>query len=347
MGGGRPPLETLQATLHDKRDDSILIYADAVKEGLARANERAPFDPEPAAPRRGAPVPQAPASDGSDGSVRYPEWGVSAVRCIETAVEAGRRVLPRKAEKSGWSSRILVFPCGRGHVVRALRGAFPDAEITACDLDRQAVDFCAEAFGAVPLYADEDPDRIEIDSTFDLIWAGSLFTHLDSGRWLPFIELLEGRLRPWGILLFATNGSYRAAGLGSTELEVEGADEMRTEYARTGFSHRGGQALSHHHDPDGQGLSGWGISISSLAWVCKRLEERPALRLIACAEQAWNRHLDVLACTRVAPWVLISELARANPAITEDELVALSGYDAATIRRHLAAQAERGAPSAA
>jgi hypothetical protein len=344
MGGGRPPLETLQLTLHDTRDDAALIYAAGVREALAKANERAPFDPDLSLPPTVRdPVPELP----PEGSERDHDWGGSALGCIEVAIDSARRVLPRKAEKSGWTNRILVFPCGRGLVVRALRAAFPEAEITACDLDRQAVDFCAEAFGAVPLYADADPARIDTDATYDLIWCGSLFTHLDSDRWVPFLEFLEGRLRPWGILLFGTNGRFRATALGSGELELDGADEMRAEYARTGFSHRNGRQLSLGYDGEGQGLSGWGIAIASLAWTCSQVEERAGLRLIACAEQAWNRHLDVLACARVAPWLLVRDLVRMNPAITVDELVARSGYDDETVRLHLARQEDQGTPSPA
>ena len=36
--------------LHDKRDESILSYVPAVKEALAKVNERAPFEPRPFPP---------------------------------------------------------------------------------------------------------------------------------------------------------------------------------------------------------------------------------------------------------------------------------------------------------
>jgi SAM-dependent methyltransferase len=284
--------------------------------------------------------------DPSDDSARH-EWGLSAVRCIEAAVESGRRVLPPKAEKSGWSNRILVFPCGRGQVVRALRAAFPDARITAADVDRRAVDFCVEAFDAAPLYMDEDPTQTETEATFDLIWCGSLFTHLDAARWLPMLGFLERRLRPWGILLFASNGRGRAAALGSPELELEGADEMRAELEQAGFSHRARELRSRRRDGDGRSVESWGTALTSLAWVCEQLGRRPGLRLVACAEQAWNRQLDVVACARVAPWSLIRDLARANPSVTEDELIALTGYDDETVRLQLAAQSEGTTPSPA
>ena len=80
--------------------------------------------------------------------------------------------------------RILDFPCGHGRVLRYLRAEFPQAEITACDLLRDGVDFCAANFGAIPVYSDPDPSRIGLPrDAFDLIWVGSLFTHFDAARW--------------------------------------------------------------------------------------------------------------------------------------------------------------------
>jgi hypothetical protein len=347
MRGGEAPLEELHRNLHDTRDDSILIYVPAVNEALAKVNERAPFDAElpPLTADQAAVLGGAAA--GADGAGRtYYEWGSSALRCIEAAVESGRRLLPPNRVKSEWFDRILVFPCGRGQVVRVLRAAFPEAQITACDLDRAAVDFCVEAFGAVPLYADEDPASIETGATFDLIWSGSLFTHLASDRWLPFLEFLEARLRPWGILLFGSNGEHLASRLGPAGMEPDQAEEMRAEFAQAGFSHRNGRGLTDRYDGDGRGLSGWGTAIASLAWVCRQLEARPGLRVLTCAEQAWNRQQDLIACTRVGSWTLVRDLVQAQETIAQDELVALTGYDDATIRRHLDALSARNAKDA-
>ena len=334
MRGGVAPLEELHLSLHDKRDDSILIYVPAVREALEKVNERAPFEPEPFLPATaGASSGEVAEGDGA-GATRDSEWGPAALRCIEAAVESARRLLPPNAVKRSWVDRILVFPCGRGSVVRVLRTAFPDAQITACDLDPDAVAFCAQAYGAVPLHAHEDPARIETDATFDLIWCGSLFTHLDSGRWLPFLEFLEGRLRPWGILLFATNGQQLAPALGPPDMEAGRAEEMRAEFAQTGFSHGNG-GLAHWYDPDGRGLSEWGTAIASPAWVCRRLEARPGLRLLTCAQRGWNQQQDVVACARAGPWAVVRDLVQAQASITEQELVALTGYPDATIRRQL------------
>ena len=58
--------------------------------------------------------------------------------------------------------RILDLPCGHGRVLRYLSAAFPEAEITACDIMREGVDFCASTFGAIPVYSQDDPQQIPL-----------------------------------------------------------------------------------------------------------------------------------------------------------------------------------------
>jgi SAM-dependent methyltransferase len=127
----------------------------------------------------------------------YIETGREALRLISLAALA--------VPKTGFQ-RILDLPCGYGRVLRVLRAAFPRSEITACDLDKRAVDFCAETFGAVTAYSDRDPSRIMLSGQFDLIWCGSLLTHLDVDHWTGFLDLFERVLAPYGVLALTTHG---------------------------------------------------------------------------------------------------------------------------------------------
>ncbi len=72
----------------------------------------------------------------------YFEIGASALSGIE-------EVLDRSGVEQVDS--ILVLPCGHGRVLRWLTARFPDAAITACDINRSAVDFCVRTFGAEPV----------------------------------------------------------------------------------------------------------------------------------------------------------------------------------------------------
>ena len=81
---------------------------------------------------------------------------------------------------------ILDLPCGHGRVLRFLHAAYPTARFTACDLLRDGVDFCARDFRSEPIYSSEDVTKINLPHRFDVVWCGSLMTHLVAVRWASF-----------------------------------------------------------------------------------------------------------------------------------------------------------------
>ncbi len=168
--------------------------------------------------------------------------GISALNLIRTAMaQAGMQQDP---------DGILDLPCGHGRVTRVLRAAFPGATLIACDIDRDGVDFCAQTFGAVPVYADADPARVRIAERVDLIWVGSLFTHVDPARWNAFLELFAGVLRPGGVLVVTTFDRPRLPYLGTMNLP----DPKRLLHER---DERGVAFQSYLHDEQ------YGIAVAS------------------------------------------------------------------------------------
>lgn len=184
--------------------------------------------------------------------------------------------------------RILDLPCGHGRVLRYLKAAFPWAEITACDLLKDGVDFCADAFGAQPVYSDEDPTKIHLArDAFDLVWVGSLLTHLDADLWPAFLTLFRSSLRPGGVLVFTTHGRNKYAQFTKRKI----LPSVIYKYERTGFGYA-----------DMPGTARYGISLSSAAWVFKQVERLDGMRLALFSERAWDKNQDVFACVRDAGW---------------------------------------------
>ena len=68
----------------------------------------------------------------------YFHVGYSAFYCIKLSIFLANKNLQD-------IKKILDFPCGYGRVLRVLKAAFPEAQITACDIVRDAVDFCQKA----------------------------------------------------------------------------------------------------------------------------------------------------------------------------------------------------------
>jgi SAM-dependent methyltransferase len=205
--------------------------------------------------------------------------GAQALRCVRLAMlDAGKESC----------ASILDFACGYGRALRFFKAAFADAQLTACDITHEAVDFCAETLGAIPVYSHEDPQQIELGGPFDVIWVGSLFTHVSEPRWIAFLDLLESVLAPDGLLVFTSQGRNVRRQLVEREVDWPLGDDAIEQIVR-GFDETGfGYA-------DWQGSGDYGTSISRPSWVCAQIEQRPGLRLIGYRETGWGRQ-DVVAC---------------------------------------------------
>ncbi len=127
--------------------------------------------------------------------------GLSALTWIEQALPALGRSDPRT---------ILDLPSGYGRVLRFLRVAYEQAEIVACDLNAEAVRFCARQFRAEARNSMRDLDQISFGQRFDLIWCGSLLTHLNQADAESLIGLLRRSLTSGGVAVVTTHGRHRA-----------------------------------------------------------------------------------------------------------------------------------------
>ncbi|HEY6549884.1 MAG TPA: class I SAM-dependent methyltransferase [Solirubrobacterales bacterium] len=177
--------------------------------------------------------------------------------------------------------RILDFACGHGRVLRALRAAFPESELTACDVNRDGVDFCAARFGAIGVYSDTDPSRVSLDGTFDLIWVGSLLTHLDADGCRAFLDLFRRHLAEGGLLVFSSHGRNAVK---RWPLDDQRAQAIVADFRREGFGYR-----------DHAGADGYGTSAFTAAWVGDTLAPWTDLMLVGYVERGLADHQDLIA----------------------------------------------------
>jgi SAM-dependent methyltransferase len=205
--------------------------------------------------------------------------GAAALRCVRLAMLEARK---QSCE------RFLDFACGYGRALRFFRAAFPEAELVACDISTDAVDFCAQEFGAIPVYSDADPAKVELPGRFDVIWVGSLFTHVAKPQWVGFLDLLESVLSDDGLLLFTVQGRnvrrQLLAGELAWSLTEADIEQIVRGYDTEGFGYA-----------DWSGATGYGTSLNRPSWVARQIEERAGLRLAGYRETGWGRQ-DVVAC---------------------------------------------------
>jgi len=104
---------------------------------------------------------------------------------------------------------LLDFGCGCGRLLIALRGRWPGLRTTGCDVDERGILWCQQHLkdgtcvvnGALP------PSPFQ-DEAFDLIWCGSVFTHLDENRQDQWLAEMKRILKPGGFLLASVHGPH-------------------------------------------------------------------------------------------------------------------------------------------
>jgi SAM-dependent methyltransferase len=148
-------------------------------------------------------------------------FGVGAPISIAEFLESGRTMaadLEAALASAGGSvgdvGRALDFGCGCGRLLIEARLRWPRIRWTGCDVDRPAVDWCANHLPEVRTFVNEPGPPLALpDAELDLVWCGSVFTHLDEARQDAWLDELRRVLRPGGWLLASVLGPTRWADL--------------------------------------------------------------------------------------------------------------------------------------
>jgi SAM-dependent methyltransferase len=230
--------------------------------------------------------------------------GPQALRAINMALLATGRTGARN---------ILDFASGGGRIMRYLRVAFPDAQLTACDIYTQGIDFCAEKFGAKPIQATIDINKIPLEGPYDLIFVGSLFTHVGEKDWDKMLTRFEEVLIQNGVLVFTVYGrtvAYLMRERGhKLDVQEEHIPQFLRAYDERGFAFAADYAPEHDH----------GDAMAKRAWVAAKLEQYPSLRLLLYTENAWlGQDVIAVAKAEVRPGVHENGAAQGESAPARD-----------------------------
>jgi SAM-dependent methyltransferase len=188
---------------------------------------------------------------------------------------------------------ILDFGCGHGRVVRWLKAAFSNAQVHVSDIDRSAVDFCVERLGCLEASA-QIPE-----SVFDLVWLGSVFTHLPAPVVEPLLQRLLKSLRPNGVLIFSSQGRFSIERMEGYDWEKDDRAWMHYNLDREHFEsivtqyHQAGYGYA-----DYPSRTNYGVSIVKPTWYSKRVFASQEFIQILFQEKASDNHQDVSAFMR-------------------------------------------------
>ena len=126
---------------------------------------------------------------------------------------AAYQILKSFFDPSDPSLKILDFACGYGRLLRLLTTQIPARQVSASEIQTDAVAYVAEKFGVCGLQsfanpAEFLPERVSSDGEssdkFDFIWVASLFSHLPEPLFHGWMQKLTSLLTPRGVLCFST-----------------------------------------------------------------------------------------------------------------------------------------------
>jgi SAM-dependent methyltransferase len=184
----------------------------------------------------------------------------------------------------GRPETILDLPCGYGRVTRALRAAWPSADIVAADQSSAAVAFSVEQFDATG-WEVQDYLAIREDESqqgrFDLIWS-SLLTMVAPTLIDECLSSLLAMLSPGGVLVAAYHGRD------SVRRFSEQSDDRLRAVAQAVSQ----QGVGFRASPSNSGL---GTTAFTSEWLMARLARHRALMVVSVTERGWGDHLDVVA----------------------------------------------------
>jgi SAM-dependent methyltransferase len=245
----------------------------------------------------------------------YLSCGASALNVIMAALQMAGAPAP---------ATILDFGSGAGRVTRWLRAAFPEAKISVCDLRPRDIRFCKEQFGAEAWISGTDIAALNSPGAYDLIWAGSVLTHLSAENSGRLIDKLLNWANPRGLLLMSLIGRTakdRKESAGAEYIHPEAWDQIARQYDELGFGYA-----------DYSAESGYGLSLTKLSFAAALVERSPGVRLVALSEGAWDDLHDVLALQKLPSAIGLARTPSSDAAGIASDLL----QSAATSKRNAA-----------
>ncbi|MBE0549067.1 MAG: class I SAM-dependent methyltransferase [Rubrivivax sp.] len=129
----------------------------------------------------------------------YMYGGKEAVQVIENIIGAAGKTF------DGVRS-FLDFACGYGKSTRFLVQRLAPDRIWVSDIYTGAVDFQRMHLGVNGFYSAINPDDVKFPRKYEIIYVGSLFSHLAAPQFKAWLARLYGVLADDGLLIFSTHG---------------------------------------------------------------------------------------------------------------------------------------------
>jgi SAM-dependent methyltransferase len=210
----------------------------------------------------------------SNGWDDYSSVGRSTIELLDSVVE----------KYQVKTDDILDFGCGHGRVARHLRLAFPHSRLSFSDIDDSGWQFCASEFNGMGFPSAPGFSELKIPGKYDLIWLGSVFTHLDWDRSVQLLTQLASSLKPQGVVVATVRGKacYETMVNNPDRFNIGGYyDQLLNEYEKSGFGYM-----------DYKDFKDWGQHLINPANLSKLAKDSNS-QLLEVVEQGWANIHDV------------------------------------------------------
>ncbi len=207
----------------------------------------------------------------------YFKVGLSAIQCIDDSISSIEN--PK-------INNILDMPCGYGRVLRFLCQRFQNANLTGMDIDENGIDFCTHSFGVKVIHSKKKLDLLTLGSKFDLIWCGSLLTHIETIFAVDLLHFFDRHLSVGGLLIFSSHGNSVCEdikdGKKTYGLDDRGVLQLISSYAESGYGYA-----------NYPGQADYGISVTSAEWLRGQFNKIQGWKEVYCKERGWDNHQDI------------------------------------------------------
>ena len=90
------------------------------------------------------------------------------------------------------------------------QGKVSPSRISGAEIDPLAMGFCIRKFSIEPVRAVQDFSLLSAKGSFDLIWRGSLVTHITENSAIALLRFFRDHLTEHGVCVFSTHGDTSA-----------------------------------------------------------------------------------------------------------------------------------------
>jgi len=165
----------------------------------------------------------------------------------DDGLETAREMLDWSARHGCRHTHILEWGCGVGRIIRHLpRLSKPGTGITGVDINPAMIGWNSTNLPGIAFHTiDYNPPTPFADGSFDLIYALSVFTHIEREHQHAWLQEMHRLLQPGGLFLFTTHGH-----LFVDQLSPEEQDELnRTGCYTISYRQRGHRMMTTYHEP--------------------------------------------------------------------------------------------------